>query len=323
MAEKKNVLLIYIPCHNDFDAAVNQAKKVKLEFLNYTKLVERHIAKIEIIISVNNYTPSKNQIDLANRYVDQVILNSNLFLADANIANGFIIANQRRCDFLWLLSANDVLLNNGVTKMLDNISSTKDLVVAAVPDANPITVLKQVINPPVKGYAFGLISGVIYNCQTLSQFFNTAQFFIWTGWSQLSVIQNALDQKGSLNINTVNIYDIYVQRQTKPTELRNKYGHSFFGYILLGSIFAKSIRDRNQFIKQYVFNNAFKISLYKRSNIMSVNVLNPESYLIWNQYLAESVIKKSSLIIYFFYKIMSCFPFWTYKRKYNYAKEML
>ena len=322
MEKHQQVLLIYIPCHIDFDAAVDQAKVIRKEFLQLRESEKRDITKIEIIISVNNYSPSKTQIDFASKYADLIQLNNDLFLADANIANGFILASQRNSDFLWLLSANDKLLNNGLAIILRSISPTNDLVVAAIPNIEKITVLNSVIHPQIKGYAFGLISGVIYNCATLSSFFNSSQFFIWTGWSQLSVIQNAIDQKGSLSIATVNIYEIYEQRQTSPIELRSKYGHSFFGYILIGSIFAKSKKERKKFIKKYVFKNAFKFSLYTRKTTRSSKIIDHSSYLSWNQDLAESVIKKSSCMVYLFYKLANSFPFWIFKSKYKYVDNI-
>ena len=84
--------------------------------------------------------------------------------------------------------------------MANALNIEVDLLVTCIPEANQMSIINNVINPSIKGYSFGLISGVIYNCRTLKLFFNTSQFFIWTGWSQLSVIQNAINQKGFLKI---------------------------------------------------------------------------------------------------------------------------
>ena len=85
-------LLIYIPCHSDFDLAIIQAKQIQREFRRYKKNKNSFIQKIEIIISVNYFEPSKPQLELANTVADLVILNTKLLLADANIANGFMVA---------------------------------------------------------------------------------------------------------------------------------------------------------------------------------------------------------------------------------------
>jgi len=307
-------LLVYIPCHSDFDAAIDQAQKIRYEFKENREQISSFISKIEIVISVNYFEPSKSQLELAGSVSDLIINNSKLFLADANIANGFMVANQRNVDFLWMVSTNDELLELGFSKMLNALSDEIDLLVTCIPEVKQVTSVSNVINPPMYGYSYGLISGVIYNCQTLLEFFNVSQFFAWTGWSQLSVIQNAIDQKNGLQIRTVDTFEIYKQRQTPANKLANKYGHSFYGYIVIGYVFAKTKKEKKRFVRSYIFRNTFKILLYKRKSPQAKQVIDPNNYLVWSQEIAEAVIKHTSLLLYFYYSIFSRLPFWFFSR---------
>jgi hypothetical protein len=310
MIEIGKTLLVYIPCHNDLDLAISQAQKIQKEFKSNRKHVNSLISKIEIVISINYSQPSESQLLLASSVSDLMINHSNLFLADANIANGFLVACERGVDFLWMLSTNDELLDLGFSKILNALSNDIDLLVTSLPEMSNAPLVTNVINPPMNGYSFGLISGVVYNCQSISQYFNVANFFIWTGWSQLSVIQNAINQKNELKIQTINTFEIYQQRQTPVKNLSHKYGHSFYGYMILGYVFAKTKRDKKKFIRKYIYSNTFKFLLYKRSTIQTNTIIDPDNYLVWNQDIAEAVIKHTSLLIYFYYYFVSRLPFW-------------
>ena len=307
-------LLVYIPCHSDLDAAINQAQNIRYEFKKNREQISSFISKVEIIISINSFEPSKSQLDLAATVADLVINQSNLFLADANIANGFMVAYHRNVDFLWLLSANDELLEQGFSKMLNSLSSEIDLLVTCIPEVKQVSSISNVINPPMNGYSFGLISGVVYNCNTLSEYFNVSEFFIWTGWSQLSVIQNAINQKNRLQVRTINTFEIYKQRQTHANNLAHKYGHSFYGYILFGYIFANTKKEKKKFIRSYILRNTFTILLYKRKRVHTNQVLDPSNYLLWNQDIAEAMIKYTSLYLYSYYTFASRLPFWFFSK---------
>jgi hypothetical protein len=323
MTNNDKKLLVYIPCHSDFDLAVEQAKKIKNEFKENWKNTVTIISKIEVIISVNYAKLSDHQINIANSVSDMFIDNSQIFLADANIAHGFQVAYQRKSDFLWILSANDELHEFGLSKMISSLHNDIDLLVTRVPEVNMISSVDNVINPAIDGYSFGLISGVIYNCQSLSKYFNVSEFFIWTGWSQLAVIQNAINQENGLKISTINTFEIYKQKQTSAKELAIKYGHSFYGYIILGYVFSKNKKDQKKFVRNYIVKNTFRFLLYKRKAIHSNQVIDPKNYLSWNQNIAEALIKHTSLILYFYYYCVSKLPFSLFARKLNKQKGAL
>lgn len=301
-------LLVYIPCHSDLDSAIAQARKVRKEFEVNRNRATTIISKLEIIISINYYKPTESQLELAALVTDQVIDHSEHFLADANIANGFMVAYQRKVNFLWILSANDQLLDLGFSKMIGSLSNDIDLLVTGIHKADDYISIRNVIHPSMHGYSFGLISGVIYNCQSLSNYFDVANFFTWTGWSQLSVIQNAINKKNTLKVRTTNTFEVYAQRQTDPRDLARKYGHSFYGYIILGYVFATTKKEKKKFVRSYVFRNTFRFLLYRRNTQESFQVVNPSEYLIWNQDIAEAIIKYVSLSLYYYYRIISKLP---------------
>ena len=89
MKDSSKIVLIYIPCYSDFDLAVSQAQKIQSEFKENRKHISSFISNIEIVISVNYFKPSESQLVHASSVSDLIINNSKLFLADANISNGF------------------------------------------------------------------------------------------------------------------------------------------------------------------------------------------------------------------------------------------
>lgn len=164
----------------------------------------------------------------------------------------------------------------------------------------------NVIHPAMKKYSFDLISGVVYNFESMRKFFNSAPFFIWTKWSQLSVIKNAINQNGSLDIPTINTFKIYKQIRINRDKLAYKYGHSFYRYILLGYIFSNN-KKRIKFVREYIFKNTFAISLYRRKSVATNLVIDPSQYLIWNRDLAERLVKKLFIPLYLYYSLVSKF----------------
>lgn len=302
-------LLVYIPCHSDLELAINQARSIREQIKRLLQSNSYSRLKVEIVISVNNFFPTDSQINLANTYCDLVLCEPELFLADANIANGYHIANQLKSNYLWILSANDTLIEGSISIIMESLTADTDLLVTKIPSSKQLNKIYNVIYPAINGYSFGLISGVIYNCDKMRKFFDVAHFFIWTGWSQLSVIQNAINQNGSLSICTVDTFKIYEQRQTNIDKLAYKYGHGFYGYILLGYIFIDDKKMRKKFVRAYILNNTFKITLYRRRITASNLVINPAQYLIWNQDLAEGIIKKLSTLLYCYYLMVSRIPY--------------
>ena len=77
-------VLVYIPCHSDFDFAVLQAQKVKGDFDFFKKVQNLQDLSLNIILSVNAYQPSQEQIRIASEICSEVITNSTGYMADIN-----------------------------------------------------------------------------------------------------------------------------------------------------------------------------------------------------------------------------------------------
>ena len=93
--------LVYIPCHSDFELALAQARKVRSGFedfllnSNYTHL------SLQIILSVNAYTPTSTETKLAASLFDKVINNGIGYLCELNMMNGYLVALDEKPDLFF------------------------------------------------------------------------------------------------------------------------------------------------------------------------------------------------------------------------------
>jgi hypothetical protein len=299
-----------MPCHSDFDSAVLQARKVKNDFDNYKKSQDLKNLSLSIILSVNAYQPSPEQICLAREICTEVITNSTGYMADINISNGFIKALENKPNILWLLSANDDLVPNAIGNILIEFVKDQnlDLLVTSL-DRNETFTEYQVIDPNKTGFSYGLISGVVYNLNKLMPFLHNGPFMAWTGWSQLAVIQNSMDSLGGLRVKALPFKKVYRQRERDLASAGKHYAHSIFGMLILGVVLKKSKRSARKFIRKYIFLNFYSWHLFSRKWNYSGQIASNEHYLAWNQIIAEALIFKKAPITYFFYQICKNIPF--------------
>ena len=68
-------LLVYLPCHSDFDLALSQVKKVRKEFEIFLSEYSQDYLSIQIILSVNAYIPTFSEKSLAEEICDRVVYN--------------------------------------------------------------------------------------------------------------------------------------------------------------------------------------------------------------------------------------------------------
>jgi len=303
-------LLIYIPCHTDFELALNQAQKIKKEFNSLkTESVFKEFL-LDVVLSVNSYLPTLFERERAKIICDEVIYNGVGYLADINIANAFLVALNKKPDFLWIFSANDILEPNAVRKIFQEfIDDTEiDLVVTNALKLNNTFIENQIIDPPRVGFCYGLISGVVYRLERLFPYLHNGPFMAWTGWSQLAVMQSAMDGLGGLKVKTIPLENIY-QEGKREIDTTHKYGHSLYGMIILGSVFKSSRRDSRKFVRKFVLKGFYSWHLYSRNWKYSGQLVSKDNYLGWNQDIAESLIWESSQFVYIFYKIFKIVPF--------------
>ena len=136
----------------------------------------------------------------------------------------------------------------------------------------------------------------------------------WTGWSQLAVIQSAMDSLNGINVKYIPFNLIYTQKERELHEMRSAYAHSIYGMLILGSTFKLSKKEAKKFIVLHVFKNFYRWSLYNRKWTYSGQLVESKNYLSWNQMIAEALIRKNSITTYYLYLIFKIISF---KRVYN------
>ena len=277
-------LLVYLPCHSDFDLALSQVKKVRKEFEIFLSEYSQDYLSIQIILSVNAYIPTFSEKSLAEEICDRVVYNGEGYLGDINIANGFLIALDEKPDLLWILSVNDYLVDGSVGNILIEFINdlTIDLLVTSL-DLNSSFIEKHIIDPPKTGFSYGLISGVIYRLDRLSLFFHNGPFMAWTGWSQLAVIQSAMNSMGGLKVKYIPFSLVYSQRERGLNKAAVAYSHSIYGALILGLIFKPSKVAARKFVTTYVVKNFYRWHLFSRKWNNPSQIIERSNYLAWNQ----------------------------------------
>ena len=307
--------LIYIPCHSDFELALVQARKVRKGFEDFLLQTKDTSLNLQIILSVNAYIPTSTEEELAKSLFDRVIYNGLGYLGDLNISNGFLVALDEKPDLFWILSSNEELvdgaINNIITEFIKNPSI--DLLVTSLYN-NEIVNEKQILDPTKAGTSYGLISGVVYRLERISPYLHNGPFMAWTGWSQLAVIQSAMDSLNGISVKYIPFNLIYTQKERELHEMRSAYAHSIYGMLILGSTFKLSKKEAKKFIVLYVFKNFYRWSLYNREWNYLGQLVEGKNYLSWNQPIAEALIRKKSITTYYFYQLFKIISF---KRLYN------
>ena len=296
--------LIYIPCHSDIEHAFKQGIVIRSQFEDWNKSADSKV-KLKLVLSINSYLATDDEILSAEGIFDEVRDFGGVFLADVNISQGFLVALLEKPKFFWLLSSNDFIQPKAIGIILDKLTENEDIDILATNGSGleGIFTESEVLNPPRSQMSYGLISSVIYNVDTMGEFFNYAPFFSWTGWAQLSVLQGALRGHGTLQVVTIPHFLIYSQNERPIQESGRAYAHSFFGMLILGSIFETTNSEKRKYIRKFIRGNFYNIQLYSRKN-RSREIISKRSYLSWNQPMAESIIKKNTPLTYLMYFIL-------------------
>ncbi len=299
---------MYIPCHIDLVDALNQVSILRDDFRTYSRDAKSSFDTLKVIISINSYIPSSEELALAEELCDEVINYGHSLLADVNISQGFLCALRINPEIFWLLSTNDKLLPDSLSRILRTFESDReiDLVVG-----NSKFESKKYRELNIENIN-GLISGVIYNTKNLKQFFNVASFFPWTGWSHLAVIESAMNGNRGLVVYPIPQELLYTQTN-RPMGLNGIiYAHSFTGDMIQKFLFRANKSQRKKSLRIFVRKNFYRAHLYsvRDSNKHEMNVMvNPNHYLSWNSLIAEALLRANTPISYVVYIISKNLPF--------------
>jgi hypothetical protein len=304
----KGEVLVYIPCHSDFVAALSQIKRLREDFEVYSSNSERRFKRLIVILSVNSFVPEISDTDFANNLCDEVIYFGDVLLADVNISQGYLMALRYRPEIFWMLSVNDRIIEGSITRLLFEMECDDGLdLIITTPKRHSEKLPLQDINS-----VNGVISGVIYRTENLIQFFNVAPFFSWTGWSQLMVVHAALNFHGSLNALFIDQSTIFLQTERSMKTNGAVYAHSFSGDLIQKFLFSKNDSQRRSTLRKFIRSNYYKIHLYSERDKHQRDkskLVDPEHYLSWNSLISESLLKSYTPIIYLLYKILKKIPF--------------
>ena len=303
-------LLVYIPCHSDFIQAVNQAGEVLRQFKEWDKSRITSALKLEIIVSVNAYEPSSSEKKAAELVCNSVLYNGTGYLADVNISKGYLLALEKKPELLWILSTNDKLMPNAIKKIITVFTENTqiDLLVTSL-GRDEVFIEKQIIDPARTGFSYGLISAVVYRLERIFPYLHNGPFMAWTGWSQLAVMQTAMDGLGGLTVRAIPFEDVYQQRERDLASAGKHYAHSIYGMLILGVILKKSRSSSKKFVRKFILSNFYVWHLFSRKWKYSKQLVGKEDYLAWNQVIAESLIWKNSPATSLFYSMIKRIPF--------------
>ena len=324
-------LLVYIPCHSDFTLAIEQGERVKSQISFDSKGYIKFFDEIKLVVSVNGYLPKESEVQRAKSIFDEVILYGDTLLADYNLALGFLKSINLDADFLWILSTNDTITDNSISRIAQTFEGSPDsqlIVLNSLGKTSSYSELK-VTNPPKKGYWYGLISGVIYKTEMLDKYFNAALFLGWTGWSHLSVLQGAMNGENGIRVSTIPDILIFEQGTRNTNYDHQKYFHSYFGEVPLGFFSSKDVSAGKSGLRRFVFKNLFLHHLYNSRDKRNVchPIVSNEKYGWWNREITESILKKNVPCSYLAYSAFRRLPFekvrdfrlakWIYQKFFN------
>jgi hypothetical protein len=311
--EKKSIL-IYIPCHSDFDQALSQGTEVRRQIAeidsnNSNCLFEKFV----LVLSINDFEASLEQIQSAKNIFDEVLPYGKNLLADYNLAFGFMTSLRINSDYLWILSTNDILKDKALSLISISFeeNSECDLLVFNAIGHSGTHVERNVVNPPKAGYWYGLISGVVYKTHKLAPYFNSSLFLAWTGWSHLAVIQSAMDGEDGIRVMSIPDVKIFDQGKSDAKLDSQKYFHSYFGEIIIRRLFSPNKKAAKLTIKKFVKGNIFLHHLYSKRDDkkQSYPIAVVGHYGWWNRVIAESIINESSFSSKLIYRISKIVPF--------------
>jgi hypothetical protein len=265
-AKLKKKLLVFIPCHTDYEMAFQNAEKLIDQVDHAGNDIN---LDVEIVISINGVVSVSGRMNhprLTIKHVQEVIG------ADANITKGFITALELRPDYFWILSANEEINSQSILNLSNciELQPQASLFIANAKNRTGQIKLRSVFVEAPDGLALGLISGVVYNFEATSNSYHQSTLFSWTGWGHLAVIHHHLSDERKSVVFEFPDHLIYQKPYTFTPEnkgeyserevVRNIYTHSFFGLPSLAfCVLQEDLTTLRSFQNEWLKNNWYKI----------------------------------------------------------------
>jgi hypothetical protein len=287
-------LLIYIPTHTDYRLAIEQAVTIKNGLLD-----DSIYTRVHIHISINGVSLNKDDRKQIADVSDSFSITTDNIGADANIAKGFQMASESSFDFLWILSANDLLKTNAISVIQQMFSQpfSQDILLFDQVESGSDCQIEDVFKEALRGSPLGLISAVIFNTNLFKNFFSYAAQYVNTGWTQLAILNLRLVESGVLKVKKISSDQIYSLDQRTPNNVEvefvrigRTYARSFFGLPALVSMMTVGDCKRSDsIIDLWMWKNWYLIAYFK-------SFLDHENQIEASMYSQGiNTIRKSSL----------------------------
>ncbi|CAN2170272.1 hypothetical protein MCEMRH37_00030 [Candidatus Nanopelagicaceae bacterium] len=296
------VFLVYIPCHSDYQRALETALKIRSQYTQIQDTSVKNAFEFKINISVNGVNIPTEHYNELEKSTDFLNYFSDPLGGDTNINQGFLKALEIQPDYFWILSANEFLVDGSINFILNSIMNNydSDLYVTNSMNRSQTYSTSNVFIDIPPGSGYGLISSVIYNFEKTRGSFSAGPKFAWTGWGQLAVLQTACNILGSLKVTEYPDVHVYhepftdVRSNSGKTEfefVRSAYAHSYFGMpILIFALFGRNRTIRNRVLFAWLEQNWFKMRYFKKGAQGDPDPLSPQFDSKWIQKLASRVL---------------------------------
>lgn len=258
--------------------------------------------EFHVLISINSKLPTDYELNELRKNSDQIVHFPSGIGGDVNISLGFLKATELRADFLWILSANDLLTDNAIEKIILMLQHKFDLLLLSHENSELFYDVNSTFENKFKHLPFGLISSVIYNSNVMSKYYSIAPKFNWTGWGQLAVIESACIHEKKLKVFAIPEQLVFAKFENSEdnlkksnTEIRYDYKHSFYGLpLLILSLYEPGSEKRLKYINNWVSGSWFKIK-YFSTNRMQVNGREGDVNPRWIEQLFKSAMKSTGI----------------------------
>lgn len=306
-------LLIYIPCHTDFELALANVRKIRQQAAEITASRNERLLTINIAISINGTKLSKDELKAIRKKVDLLHYYEENIGGDSNITQGFMLALQNQPSYFWILSANEILKTKALAKVVKTIidNPDADIIITNSKEREGEFNLQNVFLNLPEGLGLGLISGVIYNYPNMEFAFPAAAKFSWTGWGQLGVLQVACSKLGSLRVFEIPDSKVYekpftylanIDNQLKQLSefeaVRSNYQHSFFGMpIVVASLFSRNSAMRKKITSKWIKSNWYRINYFSKGVESSRYSSDPHFDTHWIRGISRPLFFKVNIFI--------------------------
>ena len=331
-------LLIYIPCHTDYEMALSNIRKIQRQAAEISKASNQVQITIKTAISINGADLSKDEIEKYKKAVDYFYYFKESIGGDSNITQGFMVALQKRPSYFWNLSANEILKNDSISNITNAIlaNPTADIIITNSKRREREFQIRNIFLDLPEGLGLGLISGVVYNFPKMEFAFPAAAKFSWTGWGQLGVLQVACSKLGFLEVyefpdskiheKPFTFIDSNQNQSTQISEyevVRSNYQHSFFGMpIIVASLFSRNPKIRKKITSKWVKSNWFKINYFSQGVDLNINRSLPHFDTHWIRRMSLPLLFKVNFQISILSFISTYLPIENF-RNIKYFKRLL